>query len=80
MSLPRHKPGKIPGINNVELKRPTKVYDVDEKDPDKKLLGAFESVTAAAKFAGMKPRNISSYIKSKSRCHTNGLGKTLAFR
>lgn len=68
------------GDENDLLKRTIKVYDVDEKDPAKKLLGTFDSMTATVRFTGASKSNINTCLKTKSRNHKNSLGKTLTFR
>jgi hypothetical protein len=53
-----------------------KVYDVSEK----KLLGIFDSIKAAAKFCGCSTDSMSSAWKKKHRIYKNNLNKTLAIR
>lgn len=53
-----------------------KVYDVLQK----KLLGEFDSIKAAAKFCGCTTDSMSSAWKKKHRIYKNNLNKVLAIR
>lgn len=64
------------GISNDLNYRKVKVYDVDKKE----LIGEFKSLGEAGRFAGISGLMVSKYIQKKHRCHTNSLGKILAFR
>jgi hypothetical protein len=70
----------IRGDINELRKRPIKVYDVDERDPEKKLLGVFDTLSAASRFTGASTSNINHALKTKGRNRKNTLGKTIAFR
>lgn len=62
------------------LATPCKVYDVFEKDFNKKLLGSFETLNAAADFLDIKTSHIFSIIKNKSRSKNERLGKVITVR
>lgn len=61
---------------NQNLPRKVKIFDVTAKV----LIKECNSLMEASEFTGVGAGNISRAIKKKWKCHTNALGKILAFR
>jgi hypothetical protein len=62
--------------NLCNIPRKVKVFDVEKKA----LIQEFETMTGAARFCGLDPREVARHIKSKSRSNNNSLNKTICFR
>jgi hypothetical protein len=67
---------RSPGVDYKAIKRKCKVYDADKK----KLIGEFESLSAAGEFLGISAGLVKSSIKHKSINKTNKLGLRIAIR
>lgn len=66
----------IKGLCTTDLKRPVKVFDI----ANKKLIGSFDSLTAAGEFTGVNTSSVRNYAVRKNKCFKNKLNITLAFR
>ena len=71
---------KSPGLSGDLIKRKCIDYDVEEKDPSKKVIATFESVAECSKFLGLRNGYVCDVIKYKTKNKTNKLKKTICIR
>lgn len=56
------------------------VYDPNEPDPDKKLIGIYDNPWKASKKLGLTPKNVRYYCVVKKRIYSPFLDKEIALR